>query len=132
MGGLVCGICKFLERNWFGPWKAPYICVRKNMLTYITDQPACKDFQYKRKLWWQFWKKDVCVWYINESMESEGCGLYDTHCGEGMLFNEGDAQGNGFKFCPFCGRLIVSVHLKDKEFFLIRSGRGKVSNHESD
>ncbi|MCK5021484.1 MAG: hypothetical protein KAS32_31015 [Candidatus Peribacteraceae bacterium] len=31
---------------------------------------------------------------------------YGTQCGNYFMFNEGDVEDNGFKFCLFCGKEI--------------------------
>ena len=41
--------------------------------------------------------------------ETDDGGSYETDCGESFYFDSGTPEGNGFKFCCFCGGKLVDV-----------------------
>jgi hypothetical protein len=45
-----------------------------------------------------------CRWKIKES---ETTIIYKTSCYNSFGFNQGTFLFNGFKYCPFCGKLII-------------------------
>lgn len=49
----------------------------------------------------------VCEWRYDEDMDGEG--HYQTSCGEGFFFTEGDRQDNRVKYCPYCMKPIREV-----------------------
>lgn len=51
-------------------------------------------------------KDDNCIW----AQEYDGWSEYywDTSCGETFYFPEGTPSENGMKFCPYCGKILVS------------------------
>lgn len=44
---------------------------------------------------------ETCQWTFDETH-----GKYDTQCGEAMQFTVDGPTENGFRWCPYCGRLI--------------------------
>lgn len=48
-------------------------------------------------------ENDRCKWYYRYSDEEN---IFDTDCGEGFYFESGGVGEDGFKYCPYCGRLI--------------------------
>lgn len=48
-------------------------------------------------------ENDRCKWYYTYSDEEN---IFDTDCGEGFYFESGGVGEDGFKYCPYCGRLI--------------------------
>lgn len=47
---------------------------------------------------------DMCIWRFNEDT-----GKYDAGCGSEFYFTDGDADDNGFDYCPFCGEYIKEL-----------------------
>lgn len=47
---------------------------------------------------------DFCKWNFVE--DSEGSGHYETGCGNGFFFVEGNTVDNDFHYCPYCGKVI--------------------------
>ena len=52
----------------------------------------------------------VCIWTYDDDQE-----VWETTCGEGFCFNDGNPITNNMKFCPFCGNKIKSVFSAFKE-----------------
>lgn len=42
---------------------------------------------------------EKCKWIFDVDT-----GHYDTACARAFIFNDGEVKGNGFRFCPFCGK----------------------------
>lgn len=51
---------------------------------------------------------EVCTW-----VEAEGdeFGSWSTSCGQSHYFGEGTPEQNEYKFCPFCGKLIMRMEI---------------------
>lgn len=45
-------------------------------------------------------ENENCEWHLDDE---EG-GAWESACGQLWYFEDGDAEDNGMKFCPFCGR----------------------------
>jgi len=46
----------------------------------------------------------ICEW-------NEGdCGAYTSDCGCEFQFNDEGPTGNGFEFCPFCGKVLKEIN----------------------
>lgn len=64
-------------------------------------------------LWSRLRTPAVCVWRYMDWPESESD--FDTECGQGWCFNEGDVKQNGVHFCPHCGgRVVLSAPPEDE------------------
>ena len=48
--------------------------------------------------------KKTCRWEWDEHHE-----MYDTQCGDGAIFSEGDARTYGYNYCPYCAGEILEV-----------------------
>jgi hypothetical protein len=46
---------------------------------------------------------DSCFWDLND----EDSNIWLSGCMNDFIFNEGSPSDNGFKFCPYCGKLII-------------------------
>jgi hypothetical protein len=45
---------------------------------------------------------DTCTW------TQDSCSCYKAECnGKSFVFNEDSALDNGFRFCPFCGKVLL-------------------------
>ena len=46
--------------------------------------------------------KGICMWEWDDA-------FYSTTCGKGFYFEtEGRPEAHGFKYCPFCGKVLSS------------------------
>lgn len=45
-------------------------------------------------------KKNYCEWHLDD----DEAGAWESACGEMWCFENEDPEGNGMKYCPFCGR----------------------------
>jgi len=45
------------------------------------------------------WRGDYCGWREDVGHESE--------CGNAFIFNDGGPKDNRFRYCPYCGKLIL-------------------------
>ena len=53
-----------------------------------------------------------CGWGLEDEDDYQGQDTdYSTSCSRSFMFNEGSVEDNGFKFCPFCGKRIVTTEL---------------------
>ena len=48
---------------------------------------------------------EVCEWAQN----GDETGYYSSGCWGRFYFNDYGIVGNGFKFCPFCGKVIEEI-----------------------
>lgn len=48
-------------------------------------------------------KKPICTW------EEDADGIWYSQCGTGYMFETGTPKENRFKYCPYCGKLLVQV-----------------------
>lgn len=39
-------------------------------------------------------------------------GVWNTNCGEAFVFIDGTPRDNGFRYCPYCGRMLANMTLK--------------------
>lgn len=51
-------------------------------------------------------KFPTCRWAQDENV------CYHTDCNHAFQFDDGTAYENGFKYCPFCGRILISIAQK--------------------
>lgn len=51
-------------------------------------------------------EKDICKWELDAGFPSD---LYETDCGNAVVFDEGEPKENGYRHCHYCGRPIVFV-----------------------
>ena len=47
--------------------------------------------------------KQTCKW------EQNADGVWETECDEMFIFNDGNPEENGFKYCPYCGIPISQI-----------------------
>ena len=53
---------------------------------------------------------DICIW------SEDDCGCHEAQCNKkGFAFNDGGAEENGFKFCPYCGKPLVEIKYSEVE-----------------
>lgn len=50
-----------------------------------------------------------CVWAENED------GVWETECGHVFTFETGTATENSFRYCPYCGRTLISCPLRTED-----------------
>ena len=46
---------------------------------------------------------EPCLWGQDED------GVWETSCGHGFEFNDGDPADNAFLFCPYCGKQLKTL-----------------------
>jgi len=61
------------------------------------------------------WPTEVCRWAPDYCAPFPPDQYYATECGTDFLTTNGTRESNGFMFCPYCGRRIVEMKLKDGE-----------------
>ena len=49
-----------------------------------------------------------CEWEKDNNIDGYGI-LYNTICDEIQYFEAGDIKENKYKYCPYCGKLIIEV-----------------------
>ena len=47
-------------------------------------------------------RNETCKWVL----EDNEYGVWDTRCGEAVVFDEETPKANGYKYCHYCGKLI--------------------------
>jgi hypothetical protein len=52
--------------------------------------------------------KTFCEWEDLECIETSGM-YFETSCDSEHEFNIGGLKHNDFKYCPYCGKLIIEV-----------------------
>jgi hypothetical protein len=52
-------------------------------------------------------KQEKCVWTEDED------GIWNTSCGNAFIMNDETPSENDFKFCCFCGKLLVEEKYHD-------------------
>lgn len=55
------------------------------------------------------WADDKCVW--TEDAE----GYWTTGCDEVFSLADGSPEDSGFKYCPYCGKVIEQKTVQDQE-----------------
>ena len=50
-------------------------------------------------------KSLYCVWSLTRNYDDT---MYETECEETFIFLDGNPYANNFRFCPYCGKEIVT------------------------
>ena len=50
---------------------------------------------------------EVCEWKWQE--DPFGAEWFETSCGQGQCFTEGNMKDNRYEWCPYCGKAIKEV-----------------------
>jgi hypothetical protein len=54
--------------------------------------------------------KTFCEWEKDDNILVEhGICVYNTICDESQFFEDGDIKDNEYRYCPYCGKLIIEV-----------------------
>lgn len=64
---------------------------------------------------WQALKggaQSTCKWEHDQDREND---VWETSCGNAVVFDEGEPKEHGYKFCPYCGKLIEFVEQEEGE-----------------
>ena len=48
---------------------------------------------------------ETCTWSLSRNYDDT---MYETECQETFIFLDGNPYANNFRFCPYCGKEIVT------------------------